>query len=131
MRPLVPEDLATTIAARRDATMRSLTRACISVGLRALHGGSVASGKTPFDFLSERGWEHDREAQLILRGAVSPAMTSQSGWAQELATVAAIFLASLRPMSAAAQLLGACLQLDFAGREKLSLPAINAGTAQW
>jgi hypothetical protein len=115
----------------RDLSMRSLSRAAIAVAQRAYDGGMTPSIKSPDDFLRQRGWEGDRVAGLLTKAASAPAMTTTAGWAAELATVAMSYLASLRPMSAAAQLLAQCLQISLDGVAQVKLPAIDAGSANF
>ena len=67
----------------------------------------------------------------LVRSATTPAMTTQSGWAEELATVSQAFLASLVPLSAGADLLRRCLQVSFGRAATIMLPAINPGAAKF
>jgi capsid protein len=117
----------------RELSMRSLARACIAIGQRTHSGVPGMSGASPLlpnDILRARGWDDDRVAKLVIRAATSPATTTTTGWAAELATVAMAFLASLRPMSAGADLLGQCLSLSFGAAAQIRLPTINpAGAA--
>ena len=109
----------------RDA-LRSLSRAAIAVGSRVFDDNLPTA-----DLLKRRSWGEDRTANLLTRSSVTPAMTSQAGWAAELAHVSQAFLRTLTPMSAAAQLLEACLTLRFDGADKISLPNIALGSATW
>jgi hypothetical protein len=81
--------------------------------------------------LSQRGWDDDRVAELLTRATTSPAKTSQSGWAAELAHVGQAFLRSLAPASAAAQLLESCLSVSLDGRASIGLPNIAPGAAHF
>jgi hypothetical protein len=115
----------------RELSMRSLTRAVIGVALKAHDSGMTPSPLAPEDFLQQRGWENDRVGKLICRSAVNPAMTSTAGWAAELGIVAQAFLETLKPMSAAAQLLGQCLSVSFNRAVSIRLPSIAPGSAQF
>ena len=131
MKPLVPEDLKPHRDGVRDLSMRSLTRSAIAVGLSALEGGAIPGRSAPADFLSRRGWDGDRVGKLVTRASTGPAMTTDPAWAGELGTVALAFLESLRPMSAAAQLLGQCLRITFGSAAHVRLPSIAPGTASF
>jgi hypothetical protein len=109
--------------------MRSLSRAATAVALHAFDG--VPSNREVGDFLRAKGWEDDRIAGLLTRATSAPALASQAQWAGEFATVTLAFLESLKPMSAAAQLIGQSLRLDLGNAASLKLPAIDAGSAGW
>jgi hypothetical protein len=115
----------------RSLHLRALSRAALAVADRALDGGSMPSTRSTEDFLRRRGWEGDRIAMMVARAATAPALTTQAGWAQELAGVALAFLTTLKPMSAGAEFLAQCLRLDLSGIASLTLPALNAGQAGW
>src|SRR5262249_30970527 len=66
-----------------------------------------------------------------LRAATAPAMTTVAGWAQELGQVTNVFLASLTGASAAADLLGRGLRVQFNGNRTISLPLIAVGSASF
>jgi HK97 family phage major capsid protein len=121
----MPPGRPIALTERPDA-VRSLVRSVIATGSRVFD-----DRLPPADFLKRRSWGDDRVANLITRGAASPAMTSQAGWAQELGQVSQAFLRTLTPMSAAAQLLDACLSLSFDGAARISLPNVVPGTATW
>jgi hypothetical protein len=114
----------------RVLALRSLARAAIAVGRRALDGGATPSARSLPDFLRDRGWDDDRVAGIVTRTASNPAMLGDPQWAGELGGVATSFLASLVPMSAGAQLLGACFSLAFDGRAAIRLPALSGTAAQ-
>jgi hypothetical protein len=110
----------------RRAALQSLARSCIVVGLRALDQNRLA----PNQYIRE-GWGRDRTLDTIVRSAANPAMTSQTGWAQELAHVSLAFLEVLRPMSAGADLLQRGLTLTFDGFNTVTLPSITTTTARF
>src|SRR5262245_11487429 len=96
-----PIDLRPDPDAARERTLVSFYRACALTARRVLdptRGGMD-------DYVARQGWADDRIAALITRAAVSPAMTSTSGWAKELGrSIVADFLAALAPVSAAGEL---------------------------
>jgi hypothetical protein len=81
--------------------------------------------------LRKRGWGDDHLASLIVRAASGPAMTTQANWARELTQVALAFFAILTPMSAAARLLAAGLNLQFDGVGSILVPNITGQQAAW
>src|SRR5262245_53748329 len=120
--PLVPSpELAT------ERTMASLARACVCIG-RGVYEPGLKALET---FVHERGWEGDRTSAILTRAATSPAQTTQTSWAKELAEVSVAFLRSLTPMSAAAQVLEQCVALSFGRSASIHLPVITAGTASF
>jgi hypothetical protein len=82
-------------------------------------------------FVRERGWQDDRTAAILTRAAVAPALTTQTGWAKELAIVTQSFVRTLVPMSAAAQLLDQAIQVSFNGTATITFPTILPGSATW
>jgi Phage capsid family len=113
-------------AAVYDDAMRSLCRAALAVGVQARDRNAGVSAET---VLQQRNWDADRLSKVLTRAAVSPAMTTQSGWAAELAQLSLAFLVTLAPYSAAAALLEQSLRLSFGERAHLSLPTITPGVA--
>jgi hypothetical protein len=114
--------------AARDTAVASLVRAAIVAGQRAFN----FDRNIPTDnIIRERNWNDDRTLGMLVRAATAPAMTTQPGWAAELSHVAQSFLRTLVPMSAAAQLLDACLSLRFDRTAKITLPIITPGTAEF
>jgi HK97 family phage major capsid protein len=66
----------------------------------------------------------DRELNAVVKSAVGPALTTQSGWAAELARQGyADFMDALRPTSFYAQLAGTGTQIQFGGMNSISLPS--------
>jgi hypothetical protein len=117
--PLVPQpDLA------RERAVASLARAAVLVARRVFDRSPQAEES----FVKERGWDGDRAAGILTRAASGPAMTTQAGWAKELATVSQAFLRTLTPMSAAAALLDQSVQVSFDGAGKITLPTITPGS---
>ncbi len=112
----------------RDDAVRSLVRAAIVVGRAVFDHNEPRKVE---DFVRQKGWADDRAAGILTRAASGPALTSQAGWAKELATVAQAFLRTLVPMSAAAQLLDQAIALSFNGTAKITLPTITPGSASW
>jgi len=77
--------------------------------------------------VEEAGWSGDRalEAMLHHRAAISPATTTATGWAAELASgnANANFIASLGPAgSAASRLIAAGVQVNLTGLATIDLP---------
>ena len=119
-RPLVPQDL------RPDH--RTIARVVYAL---ALH--RVDPSESPTDVI-QRHWRDDTAIQLIGRSAVSPATTTTTGWAAELAATAVgpVYVASLG--GAAGALVGRpnALSLSLAGLNTISLPySTSLGTAAW
>src|SRR5262245_44649495 len=71
-----------------------------------------------------RMWPQDRMLEeLLTRAAVSPAMTTTTGWAAELAhKVVSDAIDALGPASAGAQVLKEGLVLNFTGEGSISAP---------
>jgi len=103
--PLVPDRGALAAADRR-----SLIRAFTAKAL------APAPGEDAGEIL-RRAWPADREAELILRAAVSPTTTADFP-----AITTASVLPALAPMSASARLFVRCLQIDLAGISKVRVP---------
>jgi Phage capsid family len=75
--------------------------------------------------------DHDavsRNADLILRAAVSPTALSTAG---PLAQVSVAFLATLVPVSAGADLLSRGIGLNFSGKASINVPGIQVPTADF
>jgi hypothetical protein len=120
--PLVPEDYSPD--RRREEAMRSLTRSCISAA------ACIDHSRSPQEYARARwGSDEGRTVNYMLRAATSPATTTAAGWAAELSHVVVSFLSSLRPISAASDLLNRGLQLRFAGAGIISLPTITTQPA--
>ena len=120
--PLVPEDRSPD--RRRDDAMRSLVRTCISAA------ATIDKSRSPAEYAARRwGSEVARNVDYVVRATSSPATTTQTGWAAELAPVVLMFLASLKPVSAAADVLARGLQLRFDGAGTISLPTITTQPA--
>src|SRR5262249_44710548 len=71
----------------------------------------------------------DRALELLVRAASGPALTTQTGWAKELAQVTTTFLSALTPVSAGVDLLSRGLQVRFSGSSSISLPTISTQQA--
>jgi hypothetical protein len=122
MKP-VPIPLRPDPDAVREQAVTTLTRAAIAVAR-----GAFDRNTRPADYARKTwGSNESRAVDLVLRAASSPAMTTTSGWASELAQVTIMFLASLVPQSAGADLLGRGLQVRFDGRAAVQLPTIALG----
>lgn len=91
-------------------------------------------GETPVE-IALRLWPSDRVTTAIVeRAAVVPASTTVTGWAAELVQRLVVdTLASLGPVSAAAQLMRAGTVLMFDGRGLISIPGFiaTANDAAW
>lgn len=113
------------------AAMRSLVRASICESTRIFERSTSGTLPSADAILKRKGWADDRRAGMLTRASVGPAMTTQAGWAQELAQVSIALLESLTPMSAAAQLLAQGLNLSFGGAATIRVPGIGTGQAGW
>jgi hypothetical protein len=115
--PLVPDP-----DARRDASVASLVRAAIAVGI-----SSLDKQTRPQEY-AKRTWDADHKVDMILRAAVSPASLAGS---PALAHVAIAFLETLIPLSAGADLLRRGLGLNFNGAASIRVPGITIPTADF
>jgi hypothetical protein len=112
--------------------MRSLTRAVVALASRFYETDRSSGGKPSVEsILKRKGWSDDRLATTLTRASSSPAMTTQSGWAQELAPIGQALLASLTPLSAGAQLLAQGHNLTFDGAAGIKVPGLSGGAANW
>jgi hypothetical protein len=98
--PLRPDPAAIAVAQHR-----SLVRAATALAL------GVVSHRPAAEILS-RSWPSDRDAELVLRGAVAPTTTSS---ASAISIDAVGFLVSMAPQSAAARLFERALRINLAG----------------
>jgi hypothetical protein len=121
-----------------DRHPRSRHRPALSAPGAAVHvrDGAPAPRSAPRNALDKntsaveharRMWGDDggRGAMAILKSASSPALTSTPSWAGLYAHVVPMFLASLVPQSAGADLLARGLQLSFDGAGAIQLPLIG------
>jgi hypothetical protein len=115
--PLRPDYEAT-----RHAAVTSLARACVAVARSA---SDLNSKKELAGDYARRTWRDDRGAEIILRAASNPAVTTTAGWAAELAQVRAAFVSALTSVSAGADLLERALQLSFDGAGKITVPGLT------
>jgi hypothetical protein len=104
----------------RDNAVRSFTRAALCVGLAKLEKSNTN--------VVARRFADDRNVDLILRAAVSPASTTNT---TALTQIAQAFLDALVPASAGADLLNRSIELNFAGAAQISVPGIALPTATW
>jgi hypothetical protein len=123
MRAIVPEDLNRN----GSRAVASLARAAVCIGLQSLD----PDPKAIETLVRARGWDDDRAAGFLTRAAASPATTTTTGWAKELAGVATAFLAALVPASAGADLLSRALQVSFGRAASLTLPPMTPGLASF
>ena len=101
------------------AAMGSLARAAIATGLASI--GRCTRTRID-DVLREHGWEDDRVAGLLTRGAVAPMNIAD---ASALMVVAVAFLQALQPASAGAELLAKGLALQWGRAPAISLPTLT------
>jgi hypothetical protein len=94
---------------RKAGGERSLYRACLLQGLRARHP------------LTANPWPEDHVIDLVLKAAQDPTSMANT---PDLVTVMYEFLTSLQPMSAAAALFAASINLSFGSAGGIALPAI-------
>jgi hypothetical protein len=109
-----------------EMAMTALTRACIATVASGLDR-NVRRGS----YVRDHWGDEAGPVETVLRAATSPAMTTQAGWAKELATVSAVFLRNLVPYSAGADLLGRVLGLSFDGAAAINLPAVTVPLADF
>ena len=85
------------------------------------------------DDIVDRGWHNDTAAKLVARAASTPANSTTSGWAKELAPIGITSLiTTFAPASAAARLFASCAQLDFQGVSQIIVPKITTPpTGTW
>lgn len=122
VRPIVPEDFARHAAGQRDLALRSLSRAAIAVGQKAL---GIPQLRTPGEVLQARGWADDRGANLLTtRAATTPTSIAN---AAALTTISYALLDVLAPVSAAAALLQHGMQLEFGRSAQILLPTLAPG----
>jgi hypothetical protein len=122
MNKALPIPLRPDPDARRDAHVRSLTRAAIATGLSALDHQIRAQ-----DY-ARRTWGNDHLVDMVLRAAVQPASLAGNS---ALAHVSLAFLEVLTPMSAGADLLRRGIGLDFDGAASIRVPGIAIPTADF
>jgi hypothetical protein len=107
-KPLVPEDLQHRNGRARDALFRAATASFL---------GKVRK-RHPLDVIGD-----DRPVELLLRSPTSPAMVGGSGWADKLAaTAVADVFTGLAPISAAADLIGRGLRVNFDSYASIVVP---------
>jgi hypothetical protein len=123
-----PFPLPTDIEAKQPRPAAYVVRAA-TASLR-----SFLSGATPVS-VARSLWDDDRVTPIVLRAATGPALTTQSGWAQQLAGVAIVDLVqSVTSLSAAAEVIDRSLKINLDGIAQALIPAralsaANAG--QW
>jgi hypothetical protein len=129
--PLRP-DFAFARRASHETAMRSLTRASIATASR-IFSERDRSGAMPDPevILRRRGWGDDKLAAMLTRATATPAMTTTTGWAAELATVSQALLDSLTPLSAGAQILSQGHSLTFDDAATIKVPSLSGGAASW
>lgn len=113
-RALVPEDLLRS--GQREAAMRSLTRAAIDTA-RRVH-----------DRHAKSSWPDDHAAQLVTRSAVTQLTIADT---LAFSQIALAFVASLTPVSAAAEVISRSLKLSFNGAVQISVPTLTMPNAAW
>jgi hypothetical protein len=119
----VPIPLRPDPDARREAHVRSLTRACIATGIASFDKRQIHAEQ-----YAKTAWGDDHIANMVLRAAVSPASLAGNA---ALARVSLAFLETLTPVSAGADLLRRGLGLDFDGAASIRVPGIAIPTADF
>jgi hypothetical protein len=102
--------------------LRSLVRACIATGAATL------DRSVNLDNFVRHKWAGDRDVTLLLRSAVAPLTLAGSS---AFANIATTFLRALTPVSAAADLLGRVLSLEFGGATQINCPGIALPVADF
>ena len=86
---------------------------------------TAAERTTYSDDVVKRCWPHDRDAELIVRSASSPAVMTTAAWAGSLAATAlADFILNMGPASAGSALLRRGLQLNFQNKAAIMVPGL-------
>jgi hypothetical protein len=102
--------------------------------IRAVTASVMAKGARgeSSSMILRRGWPEDRNADVVLKAASNPAMTSVPGWAGALTMQRpADFVGTLAPSSCGLSLLQKCLQFDWpTGVNSLQIPAIDVSPAR-
>jgi hypothetical protein len=112
--------------------MRSLTRGVIAVASRQFETDRNGGKASTDQILKRRNWGDDRLAGMwATRATTSPAMTTTTGWAAELAQMTQALLAHLTPQSAGAQFLANGHSLSFDGAASIMVPSLSGGAAAW
>jgi Phage capsid family len=117
-RPFLPSDEQPRNS--RPRAEKYVERACYAAARHAmaLHGeGSVEQ-------VAKALWSYDDVTPLVLKAATSPATTTTSGWAAQLATSAVgDFVSSLVPFSAGAKLFAAAVRINLDGIASILFPS--------
>jgi hypothetical protein len=102
-------------AGLKKAAVRSLVRFCLAVALRSL--SSSEDGRAVDGIL-----ENDRDADLLVKAATSPATLAGTPALQQIALA---FAEALVPASASAALIARSLQLEFDHNAKIRVPGLT------
>jgi hypothetical protein len=109
-----------------EMAMTNLVRACITTVATKLDPN--LDGRA---YVRQRWGNEANSVNTVLKAASTPAMTSTTGWAKELATVTSAFLGNLTPFSAGADLLRRTLGLSFNGVGSINLPTVSVPLADF
>jgi hypothetical protein len=109
-----------------DMQIAALTRACITTA-----AGKFDPSLRRSAFVRSRWGDEAPAVETVLRAASAPATTFTTGWAKELAPVVSVFLASLQPVSAGADLLARAIGLSFDGAKTINVPAVTVPLADF
>jgi hypothetical protein len=122
-RPFLPSDRFDPEQARpaRLPAAKYIARACFATARRACnpyHGGP------PAEEIAKALWNHDDVTPMVLRAVSSPATTTTSTWAANLAqTAVGDFISSLVPLSAASSLFSVAPKISLDGINSISFPS--------
>ena len=114
--------------ADRLAPLRPAPEVVYAHALRSLSRAAIVTARRVREPNLKSLWRDDADADLITRAASAPASTSNTAG---LTTVKLAFIAALQPVSAAAEVIGRSLQMDFGGALQISLPTLTAPNAKW
>jgi hypothetical protein len=106
-------------SAREDAHVTSLVRACLATGHSKLNPQI-----RPLEY-AKRHWNDDKNVDLILRAAVSPATLASTS---ALTQVTTAFFKALVPASAGADLLSRGIGLNFGNAASIYVPNLSIPT---
>jgi hypothetical protein len=123
MKPIKFEPRQAPQPLRRDPPMppgNTFFRICAAIAKAQLAKAAPAD-------IAETCWPQDRVVTTLLRAASTPAMTSTSGWASQLAhIVVADIVSALGAVAAAGELLRLSLTLNFNGAGQILVPGLVA-----
>ena len=126
-RPLVPEDQPTrrpSVYLERAIFAHTLAATAFKAG-----SGDITSPENAA-LIARKLWGGDSGAEMILRGAVAPATTTNQNWAGVLSRDAVgDFFATMGPLGAGGQVLNAAPRVSLGGIHSIKFPKRDGSTA--